>query len=196
MYRSPHKFLMHRIAYMVSGWWINARFYWYTTSKTPLILLLLTAAIGGSLFAGGSYLIDSMFTSKEDNRSLTCLALNVFYEARGEPLAGQYAVAEVTMNRVASRRFPGTVCGVVYQKTWDPLRKRYVGAFSWTEFEQLPAPKGEHWERAWRVAEAVYAGRYEPQLGGALHYHAVYLRPSWSTERKRIAQIGNHIFYR
>ena len=61
-----------------------------------------------------------------------CLAFDVYFEARGEPEAGQYAVAEVTMNRVASGRYPDTVCGVVHQKNWDPLRKRYVSAFPGT----------------------------------------------------------------
>src|SRR5881227_4294028 len=69
---------------------------------------------------------------------LRCLAQNVYFEARGEPVAGQYAVAEVTMNRKASGRYSDTVFGVVYQKNWDPIRKRYVGAFSWTEFDTLP----------------------------------------------------------
>ena len=52
-------------------------------------------------------------------RELICLALNVYYEARGESLAGKYAVAEVTMNRVTSRRYPETVCAVVYEKSWE-----------------------------------------------------------------------------
>src|SRR5882672_11161357 len=89
------------------------------------------------------------YAHADDRRNLACLARNVYFEARGEPTAGQYAVAEVTMNRKASGRYPDTVCGVVYQKNWDPLRKRYVGAFSWTELGALPAPRGEEWERAW-----------------------------------------------
>jgi N-acetylmuramoyl-L-alanine amidase len=129
-------------------------------------------------------------------RNLECLARNVYFEARGEPLAGQYAVAEVTMNRRASRRFPRTVCEVVYQQNWDPLRERYVGAFSWTELDSLPEPEGEHWQRAREVAEAVYYGRQPPVLRGALFYHANYIRPDWAPQKERVAQIGRHIFYR
>src|SRR2546426_11425059 len=127
---------------------------------------------------------------------LACLARNVYFEARGEPAAGQYAVAEVTMNRKASRRFPRTVCAVVYQKNWDPILGRHVGAFSWTEFNELPAPSGEEWERALKVAEAVYYRRYTPVLEGALFFHATYITPDWAKEKKRVARIGRHVFYR
>lgn len=122
--------------------------------------------------------------------------MNVYYEARGEPLLGQYAVAEVTMNRVASERYPDTVCEVVYQKRWDPLRKRHVGAFSWTEFDVVPHPEGEEWQRAWDVAKAVYYGERPPMLDGAVHYHATYIRPSWARGKQHIARIGRHVFYR
>jgi N-acetylmuramoyl-L-alanine amidase len=120
----------------------------------------------------------------------------VYYEARGEPRSGQYAVAEVTMNRVASGYYPDTVCGVVYQKQWDPLRRRYVGAFSWTEFARRPSPEGREWRRAWEVAETVYRKRHVPTLDGVLHYHAVYIKPSWSRGRKPVARIGKHVFYK
>jgi len=186
--RSPFRIL--------SGWWVDARFYWCSTNKTPLLLAFLLVAIPAALVVGFNFLIASMSSSKALRQNLTCLALNVYHEARGEPLAGQYAVAEVTMNRVTSGRFPNSVCGAVYQKQWDYLRKRYVGAFSWTEFDRLPPPAGEQWERAWRVAETVYTGRRRPELKGALYYHAVYAHPSWSGEKRRVATIGNHVFYR
>jgi spore germination cell wall hydrolase CwlJ-like protein len=105
-------------------------------------------------------------------------------------------VAEVTMNRVASPHYPDTVCEVVYQKNFDPRRGRYVGAFSWTEFDERPAPQGEQWQLAQRVAEEVYHGRHSPRLEGVLHYHASYVRPSWSREKERVARIGRHVFYR
>src|SRR5262245_19620578 len=129
-------------------------------------------------------------------RSLECLARNVYYEARGESASGQYAVAEVTMNRKASPLYPKTVCEVVYQKNWDALRGRFVGAFSWTEFEVLQAPGGEAWRRAQKVAEDVYYQRRAPTLDGALHFHATHVQPDWSKDRARVARIGRHIFYR
>jgi spore germination cell wall hydrolase CwlJ-like protein len=129
-------------------------------------------------------------------RSLECLARNVYYEARGESTAGQYAVAEVTMNRKAAPAYPKTVCEVVYQQNWDAIRGRYVGAFSWTEFEALAPPAGEGWMRAQQIAHEVYYGRRQPTLKGALHFHAAYIKPQWSKERERVARIGRHVFYR
>ncbi|HEX6999966.1 MAG TPA: cell wall hydrolase [Gammaproteobacteria bacterium] len=127
---------------------------------------------------------------------LVCLAENVYYESRGEPLEGQYAVAEVTMNRVGAGQFPSSVCEVVHEKRWDPLRKRFVGAFSWTELERLPRPRGPAWDRARAVAEAVYDHEAAPRVDGALYYHAEHLEPSWAKEKRLVAEIGRHRFYR
>lgn len=143
-------------------------------------------------FSALAYLLES---NRSERRELICLALNIYYEARGEPMAGKYAVAEVTMNRVVSRRYPETVCKVVYEKKWDRMRKRYVSAFSWTEFDFVPHPEGEQWRRAREVAEAVYFGRQPPQVNGALFYHATYIKPSWARGRHPVARIGGHVFY-
>lgn len=142
------------------------------------------------------FLVNMILARDSERRELTCLAMNVYYEARGETLAGMNAVAEVTMNRVASSRYPGTVCKVVYQKRWDRLRKRDVSAFSWTEFDVVPHPEGKPWVQAWDVANAVYYRKEPPSLNGALHYHATYIRPSWARGKKPVAKIGAHIFYK
>lgn len=127
---------------------------------------------------------------------LNCLAENVYYESRGEPLEGQYAVAEVTMNRVASSLFPKSVCEVVHEKRWDVRRKRDVGAFSWTELDALGQPHGGAWQQAFEVATAVYDGTHEPSVPNALYYHAKYIKPSWAKPGRRVATIGSHVFYR
>ena len=178
-----------------------ARVFWYRTDKGPwvfvLVVGLVVALLGFLLFAVFANQDERRNRARElDRQNLACLARNVYFEARGEPAAGQYAVAEVTMNRKASRRFPRTVCAVVYQKNWDPILGRHVGAFSWTEFNELPAPSGEEWERARKVAEAVYYRRYTPVLEGALFFHATYITPGWAKEKKRVARIGRHVFYR
>lgn len=129
-------------------------------------------------------------------QNVTCLARNVYYEARGEPTAGQYAVAEVTMNRKASGRYPDTVCDVVYQRNWDPLRRRYVAAFSWTELGELDEPSGEAWRGAREVAETVYYQMHTPAVEGALFFHATYVNPNWAKDKRRVARIGRHIFYK
>ena len=177
------------------------RFFWYTADRAAWLFVAFFATVVTLLLFGFQAAIGLQDERRERERQrqakdLACLARNVYFEARGEPLAGQYAVAEVTMNRRASRHFPRTVCDVVYQKNWDPLRGRYVSAFSWTEFTALTEPEGETWERARRVAEAVYYQKYTPQLRGALFFHATYIQPEWAKEKRRIAQIGRHVFYR
>jgi len=177
------------------------RLLWYRTDKAMLVFALFCSVVVGALvlaFTGVSAQRDAQVASVREfhARSLDCLARNVYYEARGETSAGQYAVAEVTMNRKASRHYPKTVCEVVYQKNWDPLRKRYVGAFSWTEFDVIDAPAGPAWQRAIRVAEDVYYQRRPATMHGSLHFHATHIRPDWSKERQRVARIGKHVFYR
>jgi spore germination cell wall hydrolase CwlJ-like protein len=131
-----------------------------------------------------------------ERQNIACLARNVYHEARGEPLEGQYAVAEVTMNRLASARYPNSVCAVVHEKRWDAIRKRYVGAFSWTEFYSVPEPEGEAWALAQKVAEDVYHRRVPPRVDGATFYHATWIKPSWARKQQRVARIGRHVFYR
>lgn len=169
------------------------RLSWQATSKSSWIFVPLFLGVAGAF----GWLLQSVHAGKVDRQSVHCLALNVYYEARGEPEVGQYAVAEVTMNRVAAARYPSSVCGVVYQQNWDAIRKRMVAAFSWTELKRLPDPKGKKWERALEIAEEVYYRRHEPlKLADATHYHAKRIRPSWSRQLEPVARIGNHIFYR
>ena len=125
---------------------------------------------------------DSSFLAAE----LDCLAKNVYYESRGEPMVGQYAVAEVTMNRVASSDFPDSVCDVVYAR----------GAFSWTASDSLKEPYGFEWWRAQTVARSVHGNHASPYVGDALFYHATYVSPRWAQTRPQIALIGGHLFYR
>jgi len=193
MYVRPlHMEFASRIAWAVARWWLGVRVSWYALDKGPLIF----AAIAGLMVAIFGMALHAVFMHREHTRDLTCLALNVYFEARGEPESGQSAVAEVTMNRLASDAYPKTLCGVVYQKNWDALRGRYVGAFSWTEIDSLPQPAGEEWLRARKVAEAVYYQREAPALDGALFYHATYIKPSWAKGKRKVARIGRHVFYR
>ncbi len=127
---------------------------------------------------------------------LECLAENVYFEARGEPLNVQYAVAEVTLNRIRADNFPHTVCGVVHETRWNPSRGRLVADFSWTEQGGLSPEDGPAWKQAMAVAVAVYDDMHEPLVPDALFYHATNVHPEWSRFRKAVATIGNHIFYR
>ena len=167
------------------------RLFWYRLDKEACVVALVFGVIVGGL----AYAVQAVFAEREAAMArlhanhavnIACLARNVYFEARGEPEAGQYAVAEVTMNRKASGRYPNTVCGVVYEKQ----------AFSWTAVDILPEPEGEAWTRAQEIAEEVYYGRHTPVLNGALFFHATYVKPDWATEKRRVARIGSHIFYR
>jgi spore germination cell wall hydrolase CwlJ-like protein len=174
---------------------------WHTADKTAWVAAGLVLAVLAGLGAGMQVHVDREGERREAARAielenLACLARNVYFESRGEPPAGMRAVAEVTMNRVASRLYPGSVCAVVYQKNWDPIRKRYVGAFSWTEFDSLPEPEGEAWRRAQEFAEAAFYRRAPVTLPGVLHFHATHIRPEWSKEKTQVARIGRHLFYR
>jgi spore germination cell wall hydrolase CwlJ-like protein len=127
---------------------------------------------------------------------LQCLAENIYFEARGEPLDGQRAVAEVTLNRTRSPYFPHTICAVVHETQWDPLRRRLVAHFSWTELSALSEPTGSAWKQAMTVASAAYDDTYMQVVPGALFYHAISIRPDWARTKTAVATIGNHIFYR
>ena len=193
--------MVSRVRWAYADWRRGLRLSWYRVDKAALAFLAFVIVVVTALGYALQSVIAFQDARKQRTRdfhreSLTCLAKNVYFEARGEPIAGQYAVAEVTMNRKASGLYPKTVCGVVYQQNWDPVRGRYVGAFSWTEFNTLPDPTGYEWQRAWAIAEAVYYHRYTPTLRGALHFHATYIKPEWAKERQRVSRIGRHVFYK
>ena len=180
------------------GWWHHMRFRWLTggNGNVAFLSVLIVPVVVLASMVRFAY-VDQMTIAEERQRrtDLVCLAENIYFEARGESVAGQRAVAEVTLNRVASKHFPATVCEVVHEKNWDPVRKRFLGAFSWTEFESMPRPSGMAWERAIDVALTVYDDQEEPLVNGALFYHASHIRPSWANSKKPLASIGRHIFY-
>lgn len=118
--------------------------------------------------------------------ALMCLAQNVYWEARDQSIAGQVAVAQVTMNRVHDPDYPNDVCGVVHQHK----------QFSWYWDGKSDVPREEHaWEVAQVVAMGVLAGSGHKELEGVTHYHAVYVKPYWSESMQLVAQIDDHIFY-
>jgi len=117
-----------------------------------------------------------------------CLANAIYFEARGEPLQGQLAVAEVVINRAASGRYPTTLCGVVVQPA----------QFSFVRRGRIPAADraSDAWRRAVavaRIAEARLLPRVLPS--SCLWYHANYVSPGWGRRLSRSARIGLHIFY-
>jgi spore germination cell wall hydrolase CwlJ-like protein len=177
------------------------RLFWYRADWEGMAFALFA----GVMLTGFAFAVDATLAYQDARRDealqarsqqLSCLARNVYFEARGEPKAGQYAVAEVTMNRKAAQSYPASVCEVVHQKNWDAIRKRYVAAFSWTEIDDLPRPSGDEWAQAQEGARDVYDGERPEKLDGALYYHSTRIKPSWAREKKVVARIGNHEFYK
>ena len=133
-------------------------------------------------------------TAAEVEKSLDCLAMNVYREAGHEPFEGKVAVAQVTLNRVNSNKFPRDVCAVVYQKT--RFTERVICQFSWycdSKHRNRPV-NDEAYEESYRVAKMVFLEDFKLEsIEKALYYHADYVNPNWKL--KRIAKIGTHIFY-
>lgn len=127
-------------------------------------------------------------------RQRRCLATAIYFEARGESVHGQLAVAQVVMNRVRSSLYPDTICGVVYQ---GQLRRTGC-QFSFTCDGRADVPKDkEKWRKANELAKRVTDGEsWLGDIGRATHYHANYVKPRWQREMNRIKQVGRHIFYR
>lgn len=132
--------------------------------------------------------------SKDLNAEFRCLALNVYWEARSEPSLGQFAVAAVTLNRVAHKRFPGTICGVVQQ---GGAERRHRCQFSWWCDGKSDVPTNNV---AWQAAKSIAytALLFDPPdpTDGALWYHADYVSPAWRKAMAHTATIGRHIYYR
>lgn len=165
--------------------------YWHTKSKAPVVIIFVLLL--ASSLAGWGML--ATINDVRHTKDVTCLALNIYHEARGEPKAGQYAVANVTLNRVKSRHYPNDTCAVVFQKNWDKRRRRYVSAFSWTELDYRSNRNTKEWKQALKIAESVYGGSTKTNAKDALFYHANYIKPRWAKNKKSVARIGKHIFY-
>lgn len=130
--------------------------------------------------------------SNDFNRQIICMAKNLYYEAAMEPHEGKLAVAQVTINRANSDRYPSDICGVVYQK---------IGAtcqFSWTCEEKKAEIKNRYaWEECLYIARRALTEsvlHHELAKSKAMFYHATYVNPGW-TNIKVVRRIGNHVFY-
>ena len=124
--------------------------------------------------------------------ALMCMALNIFFEARSEPIQGQIAVAEVTLNRVASDDYPNTICEVVLQENSQGCQ------FSWWCDGKSDSPK-EHnsFQTSKSLAKLmIHEGQYISVVGDEVtHYHSTSVEPYWADKMVKIEQVGKHIFY-
>lgn len=125
-------------------------------------------------------------TPSDLSNELACLAGAIYFEAKGETLAGQLAVGRVIVARAKSGRFPASYCGVVYQRS----------QFSFVRGQSMPAinKSGRAWTEAARIARIAHEGSWKSPVEGALFFHAKHVSPGWRLTR--LARIDNHVFYR
>ena len=138
---------------------------------------------------------ESQITAEVRDRQLGCLAKNIYHEAGGEPFEGKVAVAQVTLNRTASGKFPGDICKTIYQK--NVVYEKVVCQFSWycdRETSVKPLNKAVYNESMEVAKKVLLEGFRLPSLNNALYYHADYINPGWN--REKVAKVGRHIFYR
>src|SRR4051812_34054740 len=148
----------------------------------PVASVPAIKAVGGL-----SDMVAQLKASEPGSREIECLATGIYFESKSEPLAGQLAVGKVIANRAQSGgRFPSSYCGVLFQR----------GQFSFVHGRSLPSvPRAsKQWQTAVAVAKIVAQGLKDSTVGNALFFHARYVSPGWHL--KRVASIGNHIFYR
>jgi len=131
---------------------------------------------------------------KSRAREEKCLAEAIYFEARGEQVRGQMAVAQVVLNRAFSGKYPSTVCGVVYQNSHRRLACQFTFACDGIP-DRIREP--DMWERAKTIASEMLDGKlWLPEVGKATHYHAYWVRPGWVREMTRMHKLGVHTFYR
>ena len=135
-----------------------------------------------------------LFDEKARAKSEKCLAEAVYFEARGEAVRGQIAVAQVVMNRAFSGFYPTTVCAVVYQNKHRHLACQFT--FACDNVADL-VREPYMWDRAKKIAKAMLDGQlWLPEVAKSTHYHAYWVRPSWVHEMKKMYKYGVHTFYR
>jgi spore germination cell wall hydrolase CwlJ-like protein len=135
-----------------------------------------------------------LFDEKSRAKSEKCLTEAIYFEARGEAVRGQIAVAQVVMNRTFSGFYPNTVCGVVYQNKHRHLACQFTFACD-NNPDVVREP--DMWDRAKKIAKAMLDGQiWLPEVGKSTHYHAYYVRPSWVSEMTKMYRFGVHTFYR
>jgi len=123
---------------------------------------------------------------KHTQADIRCLATNIYHEARSEPISGQVAVAQVTVNRVKNKtQFANTVCGVVFERA----------QFSWTLGKPKSVTDAKAWKTAVEVARVVLTQSHPLPKFNALYYHTTKIKPRWAKKKRILTTIGNHIFY-
>ena len=168
-------------------------------SKSKIILLMLAISVAVFSMPVVSQEITELVleqkVSEDFNKQLKCLADNVYFEAGSESYEGKLAVAQVTINRANNPRFGGTICEVVYQRSY--VNKLLVCQFSWTCMKNMLVRDKYTYEESEMVSRKALT---EPNVHDtifrtrAMYYHNTEVNPNWNLQR--VGQIGHHIFYK
>ena len=159
--------------------------------------------------------VEGELYTESTHPELYCLAMNIYFEAKSEPIAGQYAVADVVLNRVNDARYPNSICEVVLQgpvrESWktkkdpnlpkeerkfNPVKHRCQ--FSWyCDGKADKVRDGDAWRKAQEIAyRIVNESKFRGVTESSTHYHATYVSPKWAPQLDLVGRIGTHIFYR
>ena len=155
-----------------------------------LMLLLVSSTVNAK-----SLSVPDQFNLNEEE---LCLVQAIYFEARGESFIGQLAVGSGILQRLESKSFPDTICGVVQSgKYWkgNPIKNKCAFSY-WCDGKTEKMYNYNSYDEAVNAANLVLGGASIALLNQATHYHAFYVQPSWSTTMKRIIRIGKHIFYK
>jgi spore germination cell wall hydrolase CwlJ-like protein len=184
--------------------------YFSIAAMVAVLIIFATLGVAGQHYVDSNRIIQPKFTqlTPEAQRQVNCLASNIYFESRNEPVEGQIAVAFVTLNRVDSPDFPDNICDVVKQKKRVASigDKRVVCQFSWYCESK---PKWQYYNMlltnettkkyndVLEVAILVYANheKLRDPTNGSLYYHADYVSPNWRNLERHVT-IGRHIFYK
>jgi spore germination cell wall hydrolase CwlJ-like protein len=150
------------------------------TLKTGILAAMLLVSL---TLATGT--LAPVYPVKASTKDIECLAKNIYHESRGESLHGKIAVAQVTVNRVNSKLFHNTVCGVVYAPS----------QFSWTLDKTKRVRDTKAWQSALEISRAVLTQTVALPNFTATYFHTRQVKPYWAKTKTRVAVIGNHIFY-
>ena len=145
--------------------------------KVLLLILLITTPVGGSIDSDG---IQRMIAGKQ----IDCIAKTVYFEARGESEEGKIAIANVVLNRFKSGNY-NDFCSVVYQNR----------QFSWTLMRRRKIKEEVSWKESRLIANDIYYDNLEDNTYGATHFHKSTIKPRWIKSFRKVAVIGNHVFY-
>jgi len=137
--------------------------------------------------------------AKADEDDFSCLLEAIYHEARSEPLMGMVAVGNTILNRVYSKKYPNTICGVVHQGKYlngKPIRNQCQFSY-WCDGKPEVFNDMEGLKKSIAVAEMSLMGVIMRSTFNSTHYHATYVKPDWSKKSRfvRLDRIGNHIFY-